>query len=45
VEDTLSLEELSKYLGDAVRTRTWHGEFRELVLMCTVYNIKQAMKQ
>lgn len=34
VEDTLSLEELSKYLGDAVRTRTWYDEFRELVLMC-----------
>jgi IS5 family transposase len=28
-----------------VRARTWYGEFRELVLMCAVYNIKQAMNQ
>jgi IS5 family transposase len=27
----------------AVRARTWYGEFRELVLMCTVHNIKQSL--
>jgi IS5 family transposase len=28
-----------------VRARTWYGEFRELVLMCAVHNIKQSLKQ
>jgi len=27
-----------------VRARTWYGEFRELVLMCAVHNIKQSLK-
>ncbi|MFC7251491.1 IS5 family transposase [Halomicroarcula sp. GCM10025324] len=35
---------IKRTLGDAVRARTWYGEFRELVLMCAVHNIKQALK-
>jgi len=27
--------------GSAVRAREWYREFREIVLMCMVYNIKQ----
>jgi len=34
---------IKRTLGDAVRARTWYGEFRELVLMCTVHNIKQSL--
>ncbi len=30
--------------GDAVRARFWYGEFRELLLMCAVHNIKQSLK-
>jgi IS5 family transposase len=29
--------------GEVVRARTWSGEFRELVLMCSVHNIKQSL--
>ncbi len=36
---------IKRTLGDAVRARTWYGEFRELVLMCAVHHIKQAVKQ
>ncbi len=36
---------IKRTLGDAVRARSWYGEFRELVLMCTVHNTKQAVKQ
>src|SRR6056297_2405526 len=36
---------IKRTLGDAVRARTWYAEFRELVLMCVVHNIKQAVKQ
>ncbi len=32
-------------LGNAVRARSWYREFREIVLMCVVYNIKRAIKQ
>jgi len=35
---------IKRTLGDAVRARTWYGEFRELVLMCAVHNIKQSLK-
>ena len=35
---------IKRTLGDAVHARTWYGEFRELVLMCVVYNIKQSLK-
>jgi IS5 family transposase len=34
---------IKRTLGDAVRARTWHGEFRELVLMCTIHDIKQSL--
>jgi len=27
--------------GSAVRAREWYREFREVILMCTIYNIKQ----
>jgi len=36
---------IKRTLGDAVRARSWYGEFRELILICTVYNIKQAVTQ
>jgi len=36
---------IKRTLGDAVRARTWYGEFRELVLMCAVHNIKQSLNQ
>jgi len=32
-------------LGVALRARIWYREFRELALMCAVYNIKKAAKQ
>jgi IS5 family transposase len=32
-------------LGFAVRARSWYREFREVALMCVVYNIKRAVKQ
>ncbi|MDS0478380.1 IS5 family transposase [Natrinema sp. 1APR25-10V2] len=36
---------IKRTLGDAVRARTWYGEFRELVLMCVVHNTKRSLKQ
>ena len=36
---------IKRALGCAVRARTWYHEFRELVLMCIVHNIKRAVKQ
>ena len=30
--------------GSAVRAREWYREFREVVLMCLVYNIKHLVK-
>ncbi|ELY49671.1 ISH9-type transposase [Natronorubrum bangense JCM 10635] len=36
---------IKRTLGDAVRTRFWYREFREIVLMCVVYNIKRAIEQ
>src|SRR6056297_3791956 len=36
---------IKRSLGYAVRARTWYREFREIVLMCVVYNIKRAVKQ
>ena len=36
---------IKRTLGDAVHARSWFGEFRELVLMCAVHNIKQSLKQ
>ena len=34
---------IKRTLGNAVRARSWYREFREIVLMCTVYNIKRAV--
>jgi IS5 family transposase len=36
---------IKRTLGDAVRAHTWFGEFRELVVMCVVHNIKQSLQQ
>ena len=36
---------IKRTLGHAVRARAWYREFREIVLMCVVYNIKRAVKQ
>jgi IS5 family transposase len=36
---------VKRSLGFAVRARAWHREFREIVLMCVVYNIKRLVKQ
>lgn len=33
---------VKRSLGVALRARTWYREFREIVLMCSVYNIKKA---
>src|SRR6056297_2932985 len=34
---------IKRTLGAAVRAQTWYGEFRELVLMCAVHNIKETL--
>jgi IS5 family transposase len=34
---------IKRTLGDAVRARTWYGQFREIVLMCAVHNMKRAL--
>jgi len=36
---------IKRTLGDTVRARPWYGEFRELVLMCPVHNIKQTVNE
>jgi IS5 family transposase len=36
---------VKRSLGFAVRARTWYREFREIALMCVVYNIKRFVKQ
>ncbi len=36
---------VKRSLGVALRARTWYREFRELALMCAVYNIKKAAQQ
>ena len=36
---------VKRSLGSALRARSWYREFREVTLMCVVYNIKQAAKQ
>ena len=36
---------VKRSLGVAVRARSWFREFREIVLMCLVYNIKRAVQQ
>ena len=34
---------VKRLYGSAVRAREWYREFREIVLMCLVYNIKQCV--
>jgi len=36
---------VKRSLSFAVRARSWFREFREIALMCVVYNIKRAVKQ
>ncbi|KOX93285.1 transposase [Halorubrum tropicale] len=36
---------VKRSLGFAVRARSWFREFREIALMCMVYNIKRFVKQ
>jgi len=36
---------VKRSLGFAVRARSWFREFREIALMCAVYNIKRAVRQ
>ena len=36
---------VKRSLGVALRARSWYREFRELALMCAVYNIKKAAEQ
>lgn len=36
---------VKRSLGVALRARKWYREFRELALMCAVYNIKKAAEQ
>jgi IS5 family transposase len=36
---------VKRSLGSALRARTWYREFREVTLMCAVYNMKKAAKQ
>ena len=35
---------IKRTLGDVVRARTWYGQFREIVLMCAVHNMKRALE-
>ena len=34
---------IKRTLGDAVRARAWFREFREIVVICVVHNIKRAI--
>ncbi|ELZ32751.1 ISH9-type transposase [Halorubrum tebenquichense DSM 14210] len=36
---------MKRSLGFAVRARLWFREFREITLMCMIYNIKRFVKQ
>jgi IS5 family transposase len=36
---------IKRTLCHAVRARAWYREFREVVLMCAVYNSKRTVKQ
>jgi IS5 family transposase len=31
-------------LGSAVRVRSWHLEFREMVLKCAIYNLRRTVR-
>jgi len=43
--DATFFSPIKRTLGDTVRARTWYGEFRELVLMCVIHNIKQTVNE
>ena len=34
---------IKRTLGNAMRARACYGEFRELLLMCTVHDVKQSL--
>src|SRR5699024_192792 len=36
---------IKRSLGGGLPARSWYREFREVALMCAIYNIKQAAKQ
>jgi len=42
VETVISV--LKRKYGDAVTSRVWWRQFRELVAMCLVYNVERAVK-
>jgi len=35
---------IKRTLGDGLRSRLWHREFREMILKAAVYNIKKSVK-
>ena len=35
---------LKRTLGATVRARSWYLEFREMVLKCTVYNLRRSAR-
>jgi IS5 family transposase len=35
---------IKRTLGSAVRARSWHLEFREMVLKCAVYNLRRTVR-
>lgn len=35
---------IKRTLGSAVRARSWHLEFREMILKCTVYNLRRTVR-
>jgi IS5 family transposase len=35
---------IKRTLGAAVRARSWHLEFREMILKCTVYNLRRTVR-
>jgi len=43
VENAVSV--IQRRFGSAIRPSAFYGEFRELVLTTTVYNLEQALKQ
>jgi len=40
-----ALSSVKRSLGIALRARIWYREFRELTMMCAVYNIKKTAEQ
>ncbi len=42
VETVISV--LKRKYGDAVSSRVWWRQFREMVAMCVVYNVERAVK-